>query len=152
MELFWSAFSSIPTEYGEILRICPYAVRMQENADQNNSGYGHLFTQWEAFIFLGIPVMPKNVWNGSKILVQRKPHNFLGGTIPPLYKLSPFFLPHIFKNVSFLLFQEEKNIEHSWNYCNTIIIYVKRPEFQTHFSYRWFQELFENYGIFDMLW
>ena len=39
-ELFWSAFSHIQTEYGEILRISPYSVRMQENADQNNSEYG----------------------------------------------------------------------------------------------------------------
>ena len=40
-ELFWSAFSRIRTEYGEILRISPYSVRMRENADQNNSEYGH---------------------------------------------------------------------------------------------------------------
>ena len=40
-ELFWSAFSRIRTEYGEILRISPYSVRMQENTDQNNSEYGH---------------------------------------------------------------------------------------------------------------
>ena len=36
-ELFWSAFSCIRTKYAEILCIPPYAVRMQENADQNNS-------------------------------------------------------------------------------------------------------------------
>ena len=30
-ELFWSAFSHIRTEYGEILRISPYSVRMREN-------------------------------------------------------------------------------------------------------------------------
>ena len=41
LELFWSAFSRIRTEYGEILRISPYSVRMQENADQNNSEYRH---------------------------------------------------------------------------------------------------------------
>ena len=29
-ELFWSAFSRIWTEYGEILRISPYSVRMRE--------------------------------------------------------------------------------------------------------------------------
>ena len=29
------------TEYGEILFISPYSVRMRENADQNNSEYGH---------------------------------------------------------------------------------------------------------------
>ena len=39
-ELFWSAFSHIWTEYGEILRICPYSVRMRENEDQNNSEHG----------------------------------------------------------------------------------------------------------------
>ena len=40
-ELFWSAFSCIRTEYGEIFRISPYFVRMWENADQNNSEYKH---------------------------------------------------------------------------------------------------------------
>ena len=29
------------TEYRELIRISPYSVRMQENADQNNSKYGH---------------------------------------------------------------------------------------------------------------
>ena len=37
--LFWSAFSRIRTEYGEVRSISPYSVRMRENADQNNSGY-----------------------------------------------------------------------------------------------------------------
>ena len=40
-ELVWSAFSRIRTEYGEIIRISPYSVRMRGNADQNNSEYGH---------------------------------------------------------------------------------------------------------------
>ena len=40
-ELFWSRFSRIRTEYGEILRISPYSVRMWENTDQNNSEYRH---------------------------------------------------------------------------------------------------------------
>ena len=38
-ELFWSAISRIRTEYGEIRSISP--VQMRENADQNNSEYGH---------------------------------------------------------------------------------------------------------------
>ena len=29
-ELFWSAFSHIGTEYGEMIRISPYSVRMRE--------------------------------------------------------------------------------------------------------------------------
>ena len=38
-ELFWPAFSCILTKYGEILS--PYSFRMRENADQNDSEYGH---------------------------------------------------------------------------------------------------------------
>ena len=40
-ELFWPAFSHIRTEYGETQSISPNSVRMRENADQNNSKYGH---------------------------------------------------------------------------------------------------------------
>ena len=36
-----SVFSSIWTEYGEVLRIYPYSVRMPENTYQTNSEYGH---------------------------------------------------------------------------------------------------------------
>ena len=41
LELFWSVFCRIWTEYGEIQSISPYSVQMRENADQNNSEYGH---------------------------------------------------------------------------------------------------------------
>ena len=40
-ELFWSAFSRFRTEYGEIRCVSPYSVRIRENADQNNSEFGH---------------------------------------------------------------------------------------------------------------
>ena len=40
-DLFWSAFFRIRTEYREIIRISPYSVQIRENADQNNSEYGH---------------------------------------------------------------------------------------------------------------
>ena len=37
-EFFWSVFSLIRIEYGEILRFSgPYSVRMRENTDQKNS-------------------------------------------------------------------------------------------------------------------
>ena len=39
--LFWSVFSRIRTEYGEIRSIFPCSVQMLENADKNNSKYGH---------------------------------------------------------------------------------------------------------------
>ena len=37
---FWSVFSRIRTEYGEIHCISPYLIWMRENTDQKNSEYG----------------------------------------------------------------------------------------------------------------
>ena len=37
---FWSVFSRIWTEYGEILFISPYSGQMRENTDQKKSKYG----------------------------------------------------------------------------------------------------------------
>ena len=42
---FWSVFSRIRTEYGEILHISPYSVRMWENTDQKKLRICTLFTQ-----------------------------------------------------------------------------------------------------------
>ena len=39
-ELFWSAFSLIRTEYGDIQSISLYSVQMRKNADWNNAKYG----------------------------------------------------------------------------------------------------------------
>ena len=41
-EFFWSVFSRIWTEYGEILSFSPYSVQVQENTDQKNSEYVHV--------------------------------------------------------------------------------------------------------------
>ena len=43
---FWSLFSRIRTEYGEIRSISPYSVRMRENADQKKLHIRTFFTQW----------------------------------------------------------------------------------------------------------
>ena len=40
-EFFWSVFSRIRTEFGEMLSIFPYSVWIRENTDQKNSQYGH---------------------------------------------------------------------------------------------------------------
>ena len=48
-DLFWSIFSRIRIEYREIRGISPYSARMRENADQNNSEYGH-FSQWSCAV------------------------------------------------------------------------------------------------------
>ena len=42
---FWSAFSHIRTEYGEIQSTFPYSVRMKENKDQKKLRIWALFTQ-----------------------------------------------------------------------------------------------------------
>ena len=55
LELFWSAFSCIRTEYGKILRISPYSVRMRENEGQKNSEYGH-FLRSCLLVLIPLPV------------------------------------------------------------------------------------------------
>ena len=40
-ELFWSVFSNIRTEYGEVRSISPYSIRMRKNAYQNTSECGY---------------------------------------------------------------------------------------------------------------
>ena len=42
-EFFWSVFSRIRTECGEIRSISSYSVRMRENTDQKNSEYRRIF-------------------------------------------------------------------------------------------------------------
>ena len=37
-EFFWSVFSLIRTEYGDIWSIFPYSVRIRENTEQNTDG------------------------------------------------------------------------------------------------------------------
>ena len=39
LELFWSVFFRIRTEFGDIRSISPYSVWMRENTEQNNSEY-----------------------------------------------------------------------------------------------------------------
>ena len=45
-EFFWSVFSCIPTEYGDLLRKSPYSVQIQENADQKELRVWTIFMQW----------------------------------------------------------------------------------------------------------
>ena len=49
LELFWSAFSRIQNEYREILRIFPYALRMQKNTGHNNSKYRQFYLSERVF-------------------------------------------------------------------------------------------------------
>ena len=49
-EFFWSVFSCIRTEYGEILCISPHSIQMRENADQKNSKYRHFSYSTNLFI------------------------------------------------------------------------------------------------------
>ena len=42
LELIWSVFSRVWSEYREIRNISPYLVRMREYTDQNNSKFRYL--------------------------------------------------------------------------------------------------------------
>ena len=47
---FWSVFSCIRNEYGDLLRKSPYSFQIQENTDQKWLHIGTLFTQWDRFL------------------------------------------------------------------------------------------------------
>ena len=42
----WPVFSSITTEYGDLLYETPYSFQIQENTDRNKLGIWTLFMQW----------------------------------------------------------------------------------------------------------
>ena len=85
----YSAFSRISTKYGEILLISPYSIRMRENADQNNSKYGHFLrsntlqnsffeehsfseaVQWKCFAKKGSLEFPQNLQENSSLFLNR---------------------------------------------------------------------------------
>ena len=78
-ELFWSAFSRIWTEYGEIRSISPYSVRMPKNADQNNSKYGLQKCAQDPAKHLGWSFLAKriNEVNSLTIFARKLPHRCL---------------------------------------------------------------------------
>ena len=57
LELFWSVFSRIWTENGEIGSISSYSLRMRENTDQNNSKYGQFLRSVKGKAFLLIDIL-----------------------------------------------------------------------------------------------
>ena len=60
---FWSVFSHIRAEYGQILCISPYSVQMRENADQKKLRIWTVFTQWAFYRFLILSVtLTVNTW------------------------------------------------------------------------------------------
>ena len=78
--IFWSMFSRIRTEYGEILRISPYSVRMRKDTDQKKIRIWILFTQWclqpviisrlsSTFYVSTIKSCLKEIWTKKYILV-----------------------------------------------------------------------------------
>ena len=62
---FWSVFSCIQIEYGDLRSTFPHSVRIQENTDQKNSIFGH-FSRSEVFAILII--IPVNSSNSSYLL------------------------------------------------------------------------------------
>ena len=49
---FWSVFSHIRTEYGDICSISPYSVQMRESTEKKNSEYGHFLRSVIPRVFL----------------------------------------------------------------------------------------------------
>ena len=70
---FWSIFSCIRTEYGDLRNKSPYSVRMQQNMDQKQLRIWTAFTQCLIFAFVS---------NGSNISVNSLLKNYFHGWMP----------------------------------------------------------------------
>ena len=46
-EFFWSIFSRIPTEYGDLPSKSSNSVQMPENTEENNFEYGHFLDSYD---------------------------------------------------------------------------------------------------------
>ena len=91
-ELFWSAFSRIRTEYGEMQSISLYSVRMRENTFQNNSEYGP-FSRKVWFLYLcKFPIHQTSIFN-----VRNYTEVYFGTSSYVTLPLSMFFflLPYL---------------------------------------------------------
>ena len=56
-EIFWSVFSRIRIQHGDLQSKSLYSVRMRENEDQKNSELGTLFTHGSTASFLLISTL-----------------------------------------------------------------------------------------------
>ena len=71
---FWSIFSCIWTEYGDLRIKCPYSVQIRENVDQEKLRIWTLFAQCvvplctSSFIFVGFQ-RPQSLWLPSHLLI-----------------------------------------------------------------------------------
>ena len=72
-EFFWSVFSRIRTEYGDLRRKSPYSVWMQKNMDQKNSEYRHFLRSdnieirrqvFQVFLVMSVSICtkPNTIW------------------------------------------------------------------------------------------
>ena len=66
LELFWSAFSRIRNEYGEILSISPYSVRMGENVGKMRTRISPNTDTFHA-VHSCTDVLRKSYFHGAKI-------------------------------------------------------------------------------------
>ena len=100
-ELFWSVFSRIRTEYGEIRSIISYSVRMGENADQNNSEYW----QFSRSVCLQLNLCPQQGVRNFIYYIQ---------ILSYLQKLKIWFLHTVFFYISVNNSRSKNNPEHSF--------------------------------------
>ena len=97
-EFFWSAFSRIWTEYGEIRSITSYSVQMRENTDPENSEYEHFSWSFSKriitvlFINFGtfIPIN-ENIVNQNNFVNKILPVSFINIRLEEIWTLNILF-------------------------------------------------------------
>ena len=107
------------TEYGEILRISPYSVRMRENADQKNSEYRCFSRSVSYFHFHSLYYF---------FLLKQADHitsNFLKTVSHKFYLVHSWILClglNMNPYVSYLNWNRHKDQNSGWLYINIVLI------------------------------
>ena len=82
LEFFWPVFSRIRTEYGEILRISSYSVRIRENTDQKKYEYGDFL---RSVYEVGCPGKSQYIPHFSKTICSKQTKRFPSRKIKPVF-------------------------------------------------------------------
>ena len=78
-EFFWSVFSYVRTEHGELRSKSPYSVWTQENTDQKKLLIWTLFTQWHPLILIWVSLqsLERPLRNRVKLHMKKLIKRFL---------------------------------------------------------------------------
>ena len=101
--VFIRSYSHIRTECGEIRSISPYSAQMRENADQNNSEYGHFLRSSSFWIFLrkSFNLMLNELWSKHRSIYKRFPYTY--GKVLDLFWVISYLTSNFIDSIKYVI-------------------------------------------------